>query len=159
MMKSSKIVFATDFSSASEPARHVAMSLARDSGAELILVHVVEPPPLGPDRGYGGYIEASEHDEASKAELAAAMPDKSSDIEARSVTLRGKPAEEIVKLASDEAADLIVIGSHGRGGLMRMLLGSVAEEVVRKAGCAVLTVKQPDTSNVNTEAESESTSA
>jgi nucleotide-binding universal stress UspA family protein len=57
--------------------------------------------------------------------------------------LEGEPARTIVDLAREAGADLIVLGSHGRTGLDRLLMGSVAEHVVRKAGCPVLTVKSP----------------
>ncbi len=58
----------------------------------------------------------------------------------------GTPAEDIVRIASEQNADLIVIGTHGRTGLKRVLMGSVAEAVMRRATCPVLTVKQSDKS-------------
>jgi nucleotide-binding universal stress UspA family protein len=57
--------------------------------------------------------------------------------------LEGEPAEEIVRLAKSNNIDLIIMGSHGRTGLSRLLMGSVAEQVVRRAECAVLTIKHP----------------
>jgi nucleotide-binding universal stress UspA family protein len=62
---------------------------------------------------------------------------------ARAVLRTGAPYQEIVALATDERADLIVIGTHGRGGINRVLLGSVADRVVRLAPCPVLTVREP----------------
>jgi nucleotide-binding universal stress UspA family protein len=62
---------------------------------------------------------------------------------ARAVLRTGVPYQEIVALATDERADLIVIGTHGRGGINRVLLGSVADRVVRLAPCPVLTVREP----------------
>ena len=60
--------------------------------------------------------------------------------------LRGEPAKEILRLAKDERADSIFMGTHGRTGLMRALMGSVAEQVVRKATCPVVTMRVPDSS-------------
>jgi hypothetical protein len=64
-------------------------------------------------------------------------------IQVRHVILEGSPAEEIIRYATDQGIDLIVMGTHGRTGLERLLMGSVAEQVVRGAPCSVLVVKMP----------------
>lgn len=83
------------------------------------------------------------HEGADVAEqkLRAIKPDAEIQFEHR--LLRGDPAAKILQLAESEKVDLIVVGTHGRTGLMRVLMGSVAEEIVRKASCAVVAVKVP----------------
>lgn len=142
-MKAQKILFATDFSEHSDAARSFATSLARDSGASMLIVHVVEPPPQSADRGVGGYAVEAEDEAASQRKLNEFVPTDPAVSHSHKL-LHGSPASEIVKCAEQEGVDLIVVGSHGRRGLMRMLLGSAAEGVVRKATCPVITVKQPN---------------
>ncbi len=139
-MKADKILFATDFSEHSKAARHFATSLARDSGAMLLIVHAVEPPPHAPDRGFTGYVEEGEDTTYARRKLNEIVPTDPA-VRCRHMLLDGVAADEIVRCAEDERVDLIVIGSHGRKGVMRMLLGSVAEAVVRRANCPVVTVK------------------
>jgi nucleotide-binding universal stress UspA family protein len=141
-MHADKILFPTDFSTASEDALRWATSLARDSGATLSIVHVEEPP-----MAYGGgemYIALD--DDETKGELRRMLgnvvpTDHNVPFEHR--LLVGEPATAIVEDAEKEGADLIVMGTHGRTGLSRLLMGSVAEAVVRRAKCPVLTVKHP----------------
>jgi universal stress protein A len=137
------ILHPTDFSPSASEALRIACSLARESGAKLILLHVAQrpvsniagmpvPPPPPPTIDWSGL----------RAELdALAAGIKNVSVESR--LLEGEPASTIVDLAREVGADIIVIGSHGRTGLSRVLLGSVAEHVVRMAGCPVLTVKTP----------------
>ena len=141
-MHADKILFPTDFSPASEDALRWATALARDSGATLSIVHVEEPP-----MAYGGgemYIALDEGE--TKGELRRLLgnvvpTDHNVPFEHR--LLVGDPATAIVEDAEKENADLIVMGTHGRAGLSRLLMGSVAEAVVRRARCPVLTVKHP----------------
>ena len=138
-MNAPKILFPTDFSTSGETALALATSLARDRGATLVIVHVEEPP-----MAYGGgemYYGIEEPDqEQLKRMLAEVVPaDASVPCEHRLVI--GSPATAIVHLAEQEGVEMIVMPTHGRTGLLRMLMGSVAEEVVRKAKCPVLTVK------------------
>jgi len=140
-MHAQKILFPTDFSPASSEALRWATSLARDCGATLIIVHVEEPP-----MAYGGGEMYFPIDETTIGELRKALVqvvplDPAVGFEHK--LLAGDPATAIVDAAENENADLIVMGSHGRTGLTRLLMGSVAEAVVRKAKCPVLTVKQP----------------
>jgi len=140
-MVANKIIFPTDFSEASNHALRWATSLARDSGAALVVVHVEEPP-----MAYGGGemyypVEEPNRDELRRS-LAQVQPTDPM-VPCIHKLLVGEPADAIAKIAETEGADLIVMGTHGRTGLTRLLMGSVAEAVVRKARCPVLTVKQP----------------
>lgn len=140
-----RIVVAVDFSPASEEAWAHARRLAAHADAELILTHVVaEAPRLGggpPMRARIAEVQASlrrwADDKLAKwAEAARA--------EGRRVRLAvrvGIPYQEIVDLATDERADLVVIGTQGRTGIRHAVLGSVAERVVRLAPCPVLSVR------------------
>jgi nucleotide-binding universal stress UspA family protein len=140
-MHANKILFPTDFSPASQEAMSWATSLARDSGATLLIMHVEEPP-----MAYGGgelYIDVqdNEREDLKKALVNVVPLDHQVAFEHK--LLVGDPATAIVETADNEHADLIVMGTHGRTGLTRLLMGSVAESVVRKAKCPVLTIKQP----------------
>jgi nucleotide-binding universal stress UspA family protein len=137
-MSCRKILVATDFSPASKEALRYASALARQWNAKLLIVHVEEPPVVMnehwvmPDNFYP-------NPEIRRMLEAVAPTDHDVDHEHRLVL--GIAAEEIPKLAEDEHADLIVIGTHGRTGVSRILIGSVAEAVVRRAKCPVLTLK------------------
>ena len=141
-MHADKILFPTDFSPASEDALRWATSLARDSGATLSIIHVEEPP-----MAYGGgELYVALDDDETKAELRRLLTnvvptDHNVPYEHR--LLVGDPATAIVEDAEKENADLIVMGTHGRTGLSRLLMGSVAEAVVRRSKCPVLTIKHP----------------
>ena len=140
-MQAKKILFPTDFSTSSDAALKYATTLAKDMGAILSIVHVEEPPAA-----YGGgemYYGLPDPDVAAlKKMLEAIRPtDPSVPFEHRLAT--GPPAREIVELAKEKGVDLIVMGTHGRTGLGRMLMGSVAEAVVRHAPCPVFVFKAP----------------
>ncbi len=141
IMSTKKILFATDFSVDSNSVAHYANSLARDHDAELFLIHVVEPPPpVGVAAPYGG-ASIDQNDILLTTMLEEyAEP----DVQHEPHLLVGDPATEIVRFAKDEKVDMIVIGTHGRSGLTRLLMGSVAEAVMRTALCPVLTVKRTD---------------
>jgi nucleotide-binding universal stress UspA family protein len=138
-MNAHKILYPTDFSTLGQAALDMATSLARDRGAKLLIVHVEEPPVAygGGELYYG--IEEPDRKELQRM-LSEVVPiDASVGYEHR--LLMGSPASAIVHLAEKEGVDMIVMPTHGRTGLLRLLMGSVAEEVVRKAKCPVLTVK------------------
>ena len=140
-MKARKILFPTDFSPYGQEALRWATSLARDTGATLIIVHVEEPP-----MAYGGgemYLGAEEgsREELRKA-LVKVLPTDQKVVFQHKLLI-GDPATAVVEAAEQEGADFIVMGTHGRSGLSRLLMGSVAEAIVRKAKCPVLTVKHP----------------
>lgn len=136
------ILHPTDFSEPSDLAFRLACSLARDHGARLVVAHVIEPPvPV-----YGGGVLVVPPPQGLKEPLRAKLlqlrpPGETVQVEHR--LAEGDAATEILDLAEQARADLIVMGTHGRGGLRRVLMGSVAEEVVRKAPCPVLTVRTP----------------
>lgn len=139
-MQMKKILFPTDFSHTGDAALALATSMARDTGATLLIVHVEEPP-----MAYGGgemyYGLPEPNTETLKSMLAEVKPsDPNVPCEHRLIT--GHPASALVQLAESEDADLIVMGTHGRSGLGRLLMGSVSEAVVRKAPCPVLTYKE-----------------
>lgn len=137
-----KIVCPTDFSEYSDAAVDVAVGFARKFGARLDFVHVFQSPHFTT-------IDDSSQSTASRAiEI---LRDRARDqmktllthvseqgVAAEPVELEGTADERIVELSRD--ADLVVMGTHGRTGLRRLLLGSVAERVVRRAQCPVLTV-------------------
>jgi nucleotide-binding universal stress UspA family protein len=131
----------TDFSERSASALDVACSLARDYGASIIVLHVAHVPPL---IGGEGLVPPSEEEiraEADERLKAMDIPEVGIPVERR--LLVGDPAMEILRVAREINADMIVIGTHGRTGLGRLLMGSVAEQVVRRSECPVLTVSHP----------------
>jgi nucleotide-binding universal stress UspA family protein len=138
-MNAPKILFPTDFSTLGQTALEMATALARDRGAKLLIAHVEEAPiAYGGGELYYGIDEPNR--EELKRMLAEVVPtDSLVSYEHR--LLLGSPAGAILHLAEKEGVEMIVMPTHGRTGLMRMLMGSVAEEVVRKAKCPVLTVK------------------
>jgi nucleotide-binding universal stress UspA family protein len=139
------ILHPTDFSAHSDYAFRLACALARDYGAGLIVLHVLERPVFT----YAGVMTAPPPPPPS-AEDRQALQEQLQRIKPRDTAIRveylleeGDPATAIVQVAQERPCDLIMMGSHGRTGLQRLLMGSVAEQVVRKASCPVLTVKTP----------------
>ena len=140
-----KIICATDFSEEGQAAEAKALELVRALDAELILVHVNVETPLYGEAPFAmtdveRIYEAQRRwaDDTLRARAAAA---EKTGVPARAVLRVGVPFEQIVAAAAEERADMIVIGTHGRSGIDRLLLGSVAERVVRTAPCPVLTVR------------------
>jgi len=148
-MKVRSILLPTDFSECANFALSYATSLARDFKASIICVHVVEP--VVPTVGYTGITEPlpiadiSEQleDSATRELPKIAECDECAGLDVEEVIAHGDAAAEIVRVAREREIDLIVIASHGRTGLGRILFGSTAEEVVRHAPCPVLVVKPP----------------
>jgi len=146
MIQLKSILVPTDFSEFSHHAIRYGCEFAKRFNADLHLVHVVEDIyPLVPEPGFamppaGQYLA----DLVKAAEKAFEdLPPTGWDdgIEVTKKVLTGTPFLEIIRYARDEDLDLIVIGTHGRTGLVHALMGSVAEKVVRKAQCPVLTVR------------------
>lgn len=142
-----RILAATDFSPASAPAVAQAVRLARAAGAELIFVHVYEPPGAA---SFGGYIaspslyddiEQALRDGAEKSLQPLAEDARRQGVKASAQVLRGIPHFAITEAAAANRVDLIVIGTHGRSGFFRFFLGSVAQKVVAAAPCPVMTVR------------------
>ena len=138
-----------DFSRNSEHALQYALAFASGYGAELLLLHVVEIP-VHAFPGVPGVPEVPPHvtvniEEQAANELAALQERTCAEhAKTRTGLVTGTPFLEIINVAREKDVDLIVMGTHGRSGLAHMLIGSVAEKVVRKAPCPVLTVKHPE---------------
>jgi nucleotide-binding universal stress UspA family protein len=138
MLAIKTILHPTDFSPSSEQALRLAVSLARDYGAKLMVLHVAETPE--PNMGEGMYFNPVEHlEEMRKLLKDVVLHDLNVRVERELV--EGDPALEIVRKAKEMECDAIVMGTHGRTGLGRMLMGSVAENVLRTAPCMVITIK------------------
>jgi nucleotide-binding universal stress UspA family protein len=138
-MSAGTILYPTDFSTAGLTALEMATSLARDRGATLLIMHVEEPPmAYGGGELYYGVEEPSR--EELKRMLSEVVPTDPA-VPCQHRLMIGSPAMAILQTAEEEKVELIVKATHGRTGLLRLLMGSVAEEVVRKAKCPVLTVK------------------
>ena len=141
-----RILHPSDFTSFSRAALRKAIEMAKSNRAELLLVHVVSPiVPIPGD----AYISPRMYDELAGSARAAAQKQldklaaqvKKARVKSRSFVLEGAPAEEIVRFAKGRRVDLIVMGTHGRAGLAKLFVGSVADRVVASASCPVLTVR------------------
>ena len=143
------ILLPTDFSECARHAVPVATEFARLLGAGIVCLHVVETvvPPVGwtpvgeplPVADFGAQL-----DESAAHELPAfSGGEEFAGLDVEDLVAHGEPAAEIVRVARERGADLIVISSHGRTGWGRILFGSTAEAVVRHAHCPVLVVKPP----------------
>ena len=143
-----RVLVPTDFSPQSEAAWGLAQRLARAVGAEIVLLHVFVEAPLYSENAFAAdrvrevYASGRKWVEEQLARWAAnARPD---GLTVKTLLRPGVAHDEIVAAARTEGADLIVIGTHGYGGVDRLLLGSVADRVIRLASCPVLAVRRPD---------------
>jgi universal stress protein A len=151
-MQIKSILLPTDFSENANFAIEYATSLARRFGASIICLNVIEP--VLPSVGYTGLTEplpmpdlSEQLENSAIQELPKVVGCKAfSSLVVEEVIAHGDASTEIVRVAKDRAVDLIVIASHGRTGLGRILFGSTAESVVRHASCPVLVVK-PEQAN------------
>jgi universal stress protein A len=141
-----KILIAVDESAFAARAANVGFDLARSLGGESALIHVVNPSvdAYAPESGIPAVDLLASAQQDAKRLLAALSQRASLQPAPLEFIAVGHPAAEIAKAAKEWPADVIVIGSHGRGGLTRLLLGSVAEAVMRHAGCPVLVVPAND---------------
>jgi len=137
MINIKQILYATDFSSYSNQAYFHAVALAQSHGATLTILYVYSPSHGTPEVQVQG-----ENRQYWRDQLQQIRP-VDPKIPVRHVFLEGDPATEIVRIATESGMDLIVMGTHGRSGLERLLMGSVAEKVMRDAPCSVLVVKLP----------------
>ncbi|MCC7203417.1 MAG: universal stress protein [Nitrospirae bacterium] len=143
MIEFSKILYLTDFSEPSESAAPYAISIAGKYGCRIYVAHVIEPFTYADDFGIDYGAQLREMEATARRLLdktVASMKKTGANIE--SVMLSGNPSAEIVRFARDEAIDLIVMATHGRSGVEHLLMGSVAEKVVRRSPCPVMTVKK-----------------
>ena len=133
MLSIETILHPTDFSERSGHALQLACSLARDHGARLIVLHVMPVPLVQEKRLYREEM-ASELNWLGASDAQVRVEHRLEE---------GDAATQILRVAQETGCDLIVLGTHGRTGLGRLLMGSVAEQVLRTATCPVLTVRAP----------------
>ena len=138
------ILCPVDFSESCESSLELAFSLARDSNATLHLVHTIHEPHIPLDKDSTGFVPPASDRTVPLQQLEEIKPDGNLTV-IRDVLI-GPPGASILQYAEENQADLIVMSTHGKTGLTRLLMGSVAEEVVRNGKCPVLTVKQPASS-------------
>jgi universal stress protein A len=142
----SKILYATDYSKASARALDEAIAMAKQNGAELLVLHVIDPvPPYVAAEDIGGAELYMKLEQTTQQDAETSMNKlmeklRKLKLNAKSLLLRGTPPEQIVRTAKNRRANLIVIGTHGRTGLSKLLMGSVANKVVSTAHCPVLSV-------------------
>jgi nucleotide-binding universal stress UspA family protein len=141
------ILYATDFSAQSESAFPMAVALARDYGARLIIAYVMPTPQVAYTMETMAVIELDETAADVRARLEQFDP-KDPRISVEFKLSEGDAATEILDMARKTGSDMIVIGTHGRTGLSRVIAGSVAEQVLRHAPCPVLTVRCPASKKV-----------
>jgi universal stress protein A len=140
-----RIVAPTDFSECAEEAWSLAQRTAQALGSEVVLVHVFVDPPVYGDPGAAASTVLLDAEQWVTDELERwAAEARKREITVRTAMRRGSAATEIVAAAAEEHADLVILGTHGRGGVSRALLGSVADRVIRTAPCPVLTVRKPE---------------
>ena len=130
-----------DFSDHGRYALIIASSLAKDFAGKLHLVHVHQPS-MAIDPGFAGYVPEVTDFEALRHQISEVIP-PDVDVPYEHHVVVGYPSTELTRYAGENNIDLIVMGTHGRTFLSHLLMGSVAEEVVREAPCPVLTVKLP----------------
>lgn len=141
MLPIQTILHPTDFSPTSERALQLACALAHDYGARLVIFHAIVPPPIVYGEGILPPDPQVLWEEAEVKLERWTVP--AADVRTERRLVRGEPVAETLRAAQAIPADLIVMGTRGRTGLARWLLGSVAEEVARKSTCPVLTASQP----------------
>jgi nucleotide-binding universal stress UspA family protein len=149
MIELRRILVPTDFGRSSLTALTYGAEFAGRFGAELTLLHVVQDLALlMPDALLAAPVPApavEQLTQAARQALESLVRDQKLEALAPKTEVRtGAPFVEIIACARETDTDLIVMGTHGRGGLAHVLLGSVAEKVVRKAPCPVLTVRHPE---------------
>jgi nucleotide-binding universal stress UspA family protein len=135
------ILHATDFSAGAEVAFQLACSLARDYGARLLVLHVYVAPLVSYEEG-GRPPVLADVQQPLLDQLHRLRP-RDENVRVEYKLVEGNPAEEILRTAAETHSDVLILGTHGRTGLGRLLMGSVAEQVVRQATCPVVTVKAP----------------
>jgi universal stress protein A len=142
MFKIHSILCPVDFSDASRKAVKYAREFALNMGASLYLLNVVEPRPMAVDITLN-YVPLEEDlEKAAAADLQVILQELlSAGLKAECAVEFGNPSDVILDQAEEHDVNLVIMGSHGKKGLSRLIMGSVAETVVRKANCPVLIVK------------------
>ena len=144
-MKLNSILFPTDFSHYNDAALEYASALAAEANAKLHIVHVHDVNDMNTALGEAGFLyeeEWKKEDTISRERLRRVVPTVAG-VKYEHHYLTGVPSSAIVDFAAGNHIDLIVMASHGRTGISRLLMGSMAEGVMRKAPCPVVIVKQP----------------
>jgi nucleotide-binding universal stress UspA family protein len=145
VIKLKRVLVPTDFSDSARHAFTYGLSFAKEYGAELVLLHVVENVTVGyasdlfPVPMAEVFQEISGYARAELAKLGEEARERSVAVQEHVV--QGKPSNEIIRFASENQVDMIVLGTHGKGMLDQALFGSTTERVVRRAPCPVLTVR------------------
>jgi nucleotide-binding universal stress UspA family protein len=146
MLDVKKILCPTDFSDASKKAIEVAVPLAEKFGAEIHLLHVVPPMPHL-EASVTAHFDVPEYERLLSADAKknlSALAKSTGKVKTHEILSHGQAAEEILRAADENKIDLIVIATAGHTGWDRAVFGSVAEKVVRRARCPVLTIRRPD---------------
>ena len=143
------VLCAVDFSQDSARALEHAQSLARHGAGRLTIVHVVEPIPVGYDPMVGPPFDIAGYEsrleESGRAQLQKLAPDRATaGCEIETVLACGKAYHEILRVAAERQADVIVLGVHGRNAFDRLVFGSTTEHIIRRARCPVLAVPAPE---------------
>lgn len=143
LFKLKRVLVPVDFSDCSKKALAYAVPFAKQFGAEIVIIYVVQPYPPVPEMTSVDFdailTQARKGGEGELAKLRESITD---DVTIKTVLRVGRPDSEIVRAADELNADLILLSTHGRTGLGRVFLGSVAEHVTRYAHCPVLTVRE-----------------
>jgi nucleotide-binding universal stress UspA family protein len=137
-----KIVIATDGSEKNLSAVIEGVMLARISRAKLQVVYVIDTKPLTTgviEESYAGMYDSFREEGEQALEQ---VKDLAGDLDVETFLLTGKPATEITRFAREHEADLLIVGTQGKSGLGKLLLGSVAETIIRTAPCSVLVVRK-----------------
>jgi nucleotide-binding universal stress UspA family protein len=148
-MTAQRFLVPIDFSEDANQALEYAIGLASKLGARVTLLHVIQPPPWGGvdmnvtlPYAYSLFIQNLEAEVAHRMQACLERV-TAGGLEGEVAVVRGVPFQEILETAKTQQVDLIIMGTHGRTGLQYVLLGSVAEKVVRLAPCPVLVARQP----------------
>lgn len=146
MRRIRRIMHATDFSSASKRALDTAVEFAKQNKAELLLVHVLVPNVSYPADSYADPAFYVELERATRRQARSSLERlvttlHRAKVKVKGLLLKGSAHNQIVRAAKNRRADLLVIGTHGRTGISKLLMGSVAGRVVSEASCPVLTVR------------------
>lgn len=143
------VIHPTDFSETAQAAEAQAITMARTLGAELVILHVAVEGMLYGETAFGraeiARLYEAQREWAHRAVDERVAAAREAGVAARGVVCVGAPAQEIVRVADAEGAAMIVMGTHGRGGFQRLMLGSIADRVLRTATCPVLTIRGGET--------------
>jgi len=139
-----RLLCPTDFSASAEHMFHYALAIAARHGATVELLHVTESSAYANDPPLEGDEAGKTLEDRLRAQLREIAESADTDVLIETALLVGIPYVKIVNHAKTWPADLIVIGTHGRTGMKHLLIGSVAEKVVRSSPCPVCTVRHPD---------------